>query len=220
MKKIKIDIVSDLVCPWCYIGQKRLNDALSEGKYEAEISWKPFQLHPELEKEGMEKEAFLMQKFGAKGSSIFDQMKAVAVSEGLEMNPDEIKNIPNTINVHRLMWFARKSEKDQALAKALFKAYFSEGKDFSNDETLLEIGERVGLDKIAIAEFLDSQEAFAEVDLEERSYREAGINAVPTFILNDKYMIQGAQNAETFIKAFEQLEVEMTADFQCTGDNC
>ncbi len=220
MKKIKIDIVSDLVCPWCYIGQKRLNDALSDGKYEAEISWKPFQLHPELEKQGMEKDAFLMQKFGAKGSSIFDQMKSVAVSEGLEMNPDEIKNIPNTINVHRLMWFARKFNKDQALAKALFTAYFSEGKDFSKDVTLLEIGERVGLDKNEIAGFLNSQEAFAEVDLEEQSYREAGINAVPTFILNDKYMIQGAQSAETFKKAFEQLEVEMNADFQCTGDNC
>ena len=222
MKKvIKIDIVSDLVCPWCYIGQKRLQDALKQTDQEVEISWKPFQLHPELEKAGMEKDTFLLNKFGAQGASMFDQIKAVANSESLEMNPELIKNIPNTINVHRLMWFARKQQKDLELAKILFDGYFAEGKDFSKTETLIELGEACGLIKTEIIDFLASEEGKEEVLKEEKMYREAGINAVPTFIINDKFMIQGAQSAETFLDAFKQLNSEIKdQQFQCTDDNC
>ena len=222
MKKIiKIDIVSDLVCPWCYIGQKRLQDALKQTDQEVEISWKPFQLHPELEKAGMEKDTFLLNKFGAQGVNMFDQIKAVANSESLEMNPELIKNIPNTIDVHRLMWFARKQQKDLELAIILFSGYFAEGKDFSKTETLIELGEACGLIKTEIIDFLASEEGKEEVLKEEKMYREAGINAVPTFIINDKFMIQGAQSAETFLDAFMQLKAEIKdQQFQCTDDNC
>lgn len=221
MKKIKIDIVSDLVCPWCYIGQKRLQDALTQSDYEAEISWKPFQLHPELQKEGMEKNAFLTRKFGAKGANLFEQIKDVADSEHLVMNPELIGNIPNTIDVHRLMWLAKKEGKDLSLAVSLFEAYFAKGKDFSNPETLIEIGIACGLDKDTTSEFLASDEAREEVLAEEQMYREAGIQAVPTFIINDKYMIQGAQAPAVFLDAFKQLNIEnQDQQFQCTGDDC
>lgn len=204
MNKIKIDIVSDLVCPWCYIGQKRLSDALTQSDYEAEISWKPFQLHPELEKEGMEKNTFLIKKFGPKGANLFDQVKAVADSESLPMNPGIIGNIPNTVDVHRLMWLAKKEGKDLKLAPNLFEAYFANGKDFSKQETLVSIGVDCGMDKIQIENFLASDEGKEEVLEEEKSYREAGIKAVPTFIINDKYMIQGAQSPDVFLNAFKQ----------------
>lgn len=221
MKKIKIDIVSDLVCPWCYIGQKRLQDALAQSDYEAEISWKPFQLHPELEKEGMEKNAFLTRKFGANGANLFEQIKTVSDEESLAMHPEQISNIPNTIDVHRLMWLAKKEKKDLKMAISLFKAYFAEGQDFSKQETLVSIGEACGMDATQIRSFLASEEAKAEVLEEERVYREAGINAVPTFIINDKYMIQGAQSPEVFLDAFKQLSLEnLDPQFQCAGDNC
>ncbi len=219
--KIKIDIVSDLVCPWCYIGQKRLNDALKQGNYEAEISWKPFQLHPELQKEGMEKNKFLMQKFGERGANLFNQIKDVADSESLAMHPDLITNIPNTVDVHRLMWYAKQQGKDLTLAHSLFEAYFADGKDFSDVQTLIDLGEACGIDKQELEQFLASDVAKAEVLAEEEMYRNAGISAVPTFIINDKYMIQGAQAPATFLEAFEQLSVKPeNSEFQCTGDNC
>ncbi|WP_379043154.1 DsbA family oxidoreductase [Pedobacter alpinus] len=219
--KIKIDIVSDLVCPWCYIGQKRLNDALKQGNYEAEITWKPFQLHPELQKEGMDKNKFLTQKFGERGANMFNQIKDVADSESLAMNPESITNIPNTINIHRLMWFAKQKGKDLSLAVKLFEAYFAAGKDFSNNQTLVQLGEECGLDKLELEQFLASDVAKEEVLAEEAMYRNAGINAVPTFIINDKYMIQGAQPPAAFLEAFEQLEIKKESnEFQCTGDDC
>ena len=221
MNKIKIDIVSDLVCPWCYIGQKRLNDALAQSGYEAEISWKPFQLHPELQKEGMEKNAFLMQKFGAQGANMFNQIKSVADSESLEMNPEKITNIPNTVDVHRLMWFAKKQRKDLTLAISLFEAYFTAGKDFSQTETLLDLAEACGISRPETEVFLASEEGRNEVIAEEKMYREAGIQAVPTFIINDKYMIQGAQTPDKFLEAFKQFGLEeQDPRFMCTSDNC
>ena len=220
-QKIKIDIVSDLVCPWCYIGQKRLNDALNNSDYEAEISWKPFQLHPELQKEGMEKNAFLIKKFGPEGVNLFDQIKSVADSESLEMNPEKITNIPNTVDVHRLMWFAKKQNKDLQLAISLFQAYFTEGRNFSQSQTLLELAAACGLSKTEAEVFLDSDEGKDEVLKEEKMYREAGINAVPTFIINDKFMIQGAQPPAVFLDAFKQLGLEKQGQqFQCTGNDC
>jgi predicted DsbA family dithiol-disulfide isomerase len=221
MNKIKIDIVSDLVCPWCYIGQKRLNDALAQSDYEAEISWKPFQLHPELHKEGMEKNAFLIQKFGPQGANLFAQIKSVADSESLEMNPEKITNIPNTVDVHRLMWVAKKQNKDLKLAISLFEGYFTAGKDFSQTETLLDLAESCGLFRKETEAFLASEEGRKEVLADEKMCREAGIQAVPTFIINDKYMIQGAQTPAAFLDAFKQLSLEnQDQQFQCTGDNC
>ena len=220
-QKIKIDIVSDLVCPWCYIGQKRLNDALMNSDYEAEISWKPFQLHPELQKEGMDRNAFLLKKFGPQGLNLFDQIKSVADSESLSMFPDKITNIPNTVDVHRLMWLAKKQNKDLKLAINLFEAYFTQGKDFSQTETLLDLAELVGLSRAETSIFLASEEGKAEVVQEEKMYREAGISAVPTFIINDKYMIQGAQPPAVFLDAFKQFSLEnQDPQFQCSGDDC
>lgn len=206
-QKIKIDIVSDLVCPWCYIGQKRLNDALLQSDYEAEISWKPFQLHPELEKEGVEKNAFFIKKFGDNGPAMFDQVKAVADSESLVMNPDQIHNIPNTVDVHRLMWFARSQHLDQQLALNLFKAYFASGKDFSQQQTLVDVALETGMEKEAVETFLNSDEGLNEVLAEESMYRQAGVNAVPTYIINDQYMIQGAQPPQAFLDAFKQMNL-------------
>lgn len=221
MNKIKIDIVSDLVCPWCYIGQKRLHDALKQTDSEVEISWKPFQLHPELQKEGMEKNAFLSKKFGPKGANLFDQVKSVADSEHLAMNPDIIGNIPNTVDVHRLMWLAKKEGKDLKLALSLFEAYFAEGKDFSKQETLVLVGTACGMDKTRIENFLPSDEGKQEVLEEEAAYREAGIRAVPTFIINNQYMIQGAQSPDVFLNAFKQIDLKQKgSDFECTGDEC
>ncbi|WP_026898362.1 DsbA family oxidoreductase [Daejeonella oryzae] len=205
-KTIKIDIVSDLVCPWCYIGQKRLSDAIKQSEYKFEISWKAFQLHPELGKDGMAKDEFLQNKFGPEGEGMFDKLKDIAVSESLDMNPELITNIPNTIDVHRLMILAKKHQKDHELATLLFKAYFVDGKDFSKTDTLVEVGKSCGLSKTEILTFLKSDEGRKEVLMEEEMYRESGINAVPSFIINNKYMIEGAQSADVFLEAFKQLE--------------
>ncbi|CAN5410642.1 DsbA family oxidoreductase [soil metagenome] len=207
---LKIDIVSDLVCPWCYIGQKRLQDALLLAGYDTQIEWKPYQLHPEINKSGVEKNLFLSDKFGSESENLYDHVKEIAAAESLEMNPELIKNIPNTFETHRLMWYAKQKRRDYQLAKILFEGYFAKGKDFSRTETLVELGMLAGLNKEELMDFFESDSGKDEVTKEEKKYRDAGITAVPTYIINDKYMIQGAQTADVFLEAFKQLKSEFS----------
>ncbi|WP_345373361.1 DsbA family oxidoreductase [Algivirga pacifica] len=207
MKKIKIDVISDVVCPWCYIGKKRLQDAMDEGaeEFDFEVNWKPYQLHPDLPKEGMEKEAFARYKFGKGAEEIFQQVEVAARGEELPMDMSILEVIPNTAEAHRLMYLCRQEEKDEALGLELFKSFFVEGADLSNVEELLAKAKKVGVSQEVIDTFNNTSAGDEEARREEALYRQAGVNAVPSFIINDKYIIRGAQAAETFLQCFKDV---------------
>jgi predicted DsbA family dithiol-disulfide isomerase len=203
--KIKIDIVSDIVCPWCYIGKKRLEEALEKLDAEVEVNWKPYQLHPQLPAGGMEREAFMTMKFGNNGKDFFKEISALAKSEGLEIDTDRIEHIPNTLKAHRLMWFASQQGKESELAQLLFISYFAKGEDPESDEILLKAAEKAGLNIDETAAFLQSDEGLEEVMEDEDLYRNSGISGVPSFVINNKYLIQGAQPAKVFLDTFKQM---------------
>ncbi|MEH0157458.1 DsbA family oxidoreductase [Limibacter armeniacum] len=223
MKKLKIDIVSDVVCPWCYIGNGRLEKALSETSgIDAEISWHPFQLHPDVtEGSAISLPEYLGKKYGQDPKPMIQQVQNIAKSEGLEMEMEKVQGVPNTVQAHTLMHFAREEGKDKELSLELFKAYFAESQDMEDKATLMELGKKVGLSAEALTKFETSEEGKAEVLKEESNYRMMGVNAVPTFIINDKYMIQGAQPVEVWKQAFEQVEgLQTGSDAVCGPDSC
>ncbi|MEN7550365.1 DsbA family oxidoreductase [Rapidithrix thailandica] len=217
---IKVDIVSDVVCPWCYIGENRLAKAIAQTDTPVEISWKPFQLHPDMPESGMEKNAFFQQKFGTDAAGAFSQLEQIAKEENLKMDPEKIDNIPNTIQAHRLMWWAQKQGKEKELAKELFVGYFGNGQNFTDDSTLVKIAGSVGLDAQEAEAFLNSEEGKEEVQKEEALYRNSGVSAVPSFIINNTYLVQGAQTEEVFLKAFQQIEAETNQNTQCNDTSC
>ena len=213
-KRIVIDIVSDLACPWCYIGKARLERALAlePDKYELEVNWKPFQLYPELPEEGSGFAEFMQDRHGSsqQAEEMCLQASESAKKEELDFRFDLIKRMPNTLEAHRLMLLANREDLQNALSEALFESYFTKGKDLSCKQTLAEIAKETGISEALISKFLNSDEGLEEVQYEELQYREAGIETVPSFIINNQFLIQGAQDPETFLQALEEVPAEGT----------
>jgi len=207
--KIKIDVVSDVVCPWCYIGKRRLEKAIDQlaGQVEVEVEFHPFELNPDMPKEGRNQKQYLADKFG--GSDRYKQLTGhvtkVASEEGLHFNFDKQAVSPNTREAHRVIRYA-KSEGRQAEAKELFmKAYFEEGVDLSKKENLIGVAVKAGLDKAKVTSLLDSDDGLVEVELAERMNHQRGISGVPYFIINNKYGVSGAQPTDVFKEALLEI---------------
>lgn len=217
---IKIGVVSDVVCPWCYIGKRRLEKAIEQlrDKFDFEIAYYPFELNPDLPASGVDQKQYLTDKFG--GEASYDQLTGnvirVAATEGLTFDYEKQKVSPNTRNAHRLLLFAREEGRQLTLAEALFKAYFTDGVDLSKNENLLVVAATAGLNLDMTKAFLESDTGLTEVAAAEKELHEMGITGVPFFIVNDKYGISGAQPTATFITAFENIGKE----FQLTGESC
>ena len=209
MDKLKIDIVSDVVCPWCVIGFINLQKAIKELKdqIEFEINWKPYELHPEIPQNGYDKKLYLQQKFGdlSGRQSPYKQIEEIGVALGFEFNFSKTERIPNTFNAHRLLWKAKREGLQTELSEALFKAYFTDGRDVGSVEVLSDIANEVGMDKEKSKKFLISKEGGQETADEEMSFIEKSIGAVPTYFINDKYIIQGGQEPETFVSFLNKI---------------
>tara|TARA_B110000014_G_C20070272_1_gene558111 strand:- start:98 stop:751 length:654 start_codon:yes stop_codon:yes gene_type:complete len=208
MDTLKIDIVSDIVCPWCVIGFKNLKKAMHELQTELnfEISWKPYELHPEIPQEGYDKKLYMQQKFGSSsGRSPYNEITKIGESVGFEFNFSKTERIPNTFMAHRLLWKAEQYNLQTELSEALFRAYFSEGLNIGSKEILAEVSELVGMDKEEVINFLDSKEGGQEIADLEMNFIEKSIGAVPTYFINDKYIIQGGQEPETFVSFFKKI---------------
>ena len=212
MDKLRIDIVSDVVCPWCVIGFINLQKAIKElnDRIEFEISWKPYELHPEIPQNGYDKKLYLEQKFGNSygRQSPYKQIEEIGSSLGFEFNFSKTKRIPNTFNAHRLLWKAEKDGLQTELSQALFKAYFTDGRDVGSIEVLSDIADEVGMKKLETKKFLNSKEGGQETADEEMSFIEKSIGAVPTYFINNKYIIQGGQEPETFISFLNKILVK------------
>ena len=208
MDTLKIDIVSDIVCPWCVIGFRNLKTAMEELQSELkfEIFWKPYELHPEIPQEGYDKKLYMLQKFGSSGvRSPYEEITKVGESVGFEFNFSKTKRIPNTFMAHRLLWKAEQCNLQNELSEALFKAYFTDGLDIGSKEILSNISHSVGMNKENSITFLESKEGGQEVADLEMDFIERSIGAVPTYFINDKYIIQGGQEPETFVSFLRKI---------------
>ncbi len=208
-----IDIVSDVICPWCFIGKRRLERALTIAPQpDVQITWRPFQLNPDMPQEGMDRAAYLTAKFGtAKGGAMYDRLSAAGTEDGIAFAFERIKRTPNTIKPHRLIRWAGKAGLQDAIVEALFQAYFLAGEDLSDDATLIRIAHGAGCDADAIAAYLATDEDAAQIRSEDAFARQAGINGVPCFIIDNKFAISGAQPPEAVLEIFDLAKREVEA---------
>jgi predicted DsbA family dithiol-disulfide isomerase len=206
---MQVDIVSDVICPWCFIGKRRLQQALElRPEIAIEITWRPFQLNPDMPPAGMERQVYLAAKFGsaAHAERIYAAITEAGASVGIPFAFDRIRRTPNTRDAHRLIRLAGAEGRADAMVEALFTAYFTDGRDIGDLGTLADIAGEVGLERDAVASWLDGPDEIEQVLGEDRGARRLGINAVPCFIFERQYAISGAQEPEFFLPVFDLVQ--------------
>lgn len=208
-KKIKVEIVSDVVCPWCYIGKRRLEKAINTLKdtYEFDISYLPFELNPTIPESGLDQKEFLMKKFGgeARYNQITNHVKQVAAEEGLHFNFDKQGISPNTRLPHLLIQFAKQEGKQAEVKEAFMSAYFEKGVDLSKKENLIEVAASAGLERQKVETIIASSEGLKDIEKMETELQKLGVTGVPFYIIENKYGVSGAQPTDVFIQAFENI---------------
>lgn len=200
---LQIDVISD-VCPWCYIGKRRLEKAIAAHGKPVKVRWLPFQLNPTMPKEGISRREYRTKKFGSweRSLELDAQMVAVGETEGIHFACGQIERTPNTLDAHRLIWLADKEGVQDAVVEALFVAYFTEGRDISNRDTLLDVVAEAGLDRDRAEAVLNSNDGLEAIKEAEGLSRRHRVDGVPFFIINGKITLGGAQPPEAFLEAF------------------
>ena len=205
---LTIDVYSDIVCPWCYVGKRRLERALAQldGVVRARSTWRPFQLNPTMSSDGMDRAAYLKAKFGSLENfgRMEEQLLAAGVEERIPFAFEKIQRTPNTFVAHRLLWYAAQQDKQDTMVEALFRGYFLEGQNIGDVRTLTHVAAEAGLDRTETEEFLASEKGVVEVKAEEAAGRRLGIRGVPYFVFNGRISISGAQPPDIFVTAIEQ----------------
>lgn len=219
---MQIDIISDVVCPWCYVAKRQLERALAQRPgLQAQIRWFPYQLHPEAPAEGYPYRETIERKHGRQMiEMMFGRITAAGAAVGLELHLDRIARGANTLDAHRLIEWARAEGREDAMVEALFRAYFCEGRDVGDRATLAAIAGEVGLDGAAIAARLAGAEGRAEVLERIRYSRDQGVTGVPFFVFDGKLSLSGAQGEETFLQVLDRVAAERDTGAYCTPDGC
>jgi predicted DsbA family dithiol-disulfide isomerase len=205
---VRIDVVSDVVCPWCFIGKRRLEKALAlNPDIPVEVHWRPYFLNDWIPREGISREQYLTSKFGSaeRYKGIAHRVSAAAADEGLTYAMDKINRQPNTLDAHRLIRWADGIGKAAEMKQRLMDLYFTEGADLTNHAMLVQAAADVGLDPEDVRQALASDKDVAEVEREALSAKEAGIEGVPCFILGGKFAVSGAQAPEYLAQAIERV---------------
>lgn len=213
LMSLDVQVFSDVICPWCYVGKRRLERALAaSGRGEARVRWLPFQLNPQMPKEGMRRREYRAAKFGNWESSLAldAQLTEVGEAEGIQFAFEKIGRTPNTLDAHRLIRLAGLDGVQNAVMEALFRAYFAEGQNLGHTPTLIDVVAEVGLDRSRVEEMLRGDEGLAEVRAAEEHARRLGIQGVPFFIINGEVALSGAREASAFLDAFHRAESEMS----------
>ena len=205
----RIDIVSDTICPWCYIGKRQLERALvtlGNENLTFSIHWNPFQLNPDMAKEGVDRASYRAWKFGGaeKAAAIDARIQNAAAQVGLEFRQDLMKRTPNTIDAHRLIWFAGQKSVQDATMEIVFRAYFIEGQDVGQHDVLADCAALAGIDRAEALAFLSGDLVDAEMRAADQSAREAGVSGVPSFFLDGYSVFSGAMPAEQMADAFRR----------------
>ena len=210
---IRIGVVSDVVCPWCYVGKRRLEKAmgLAADRFDFEVEYFPFELNPHMPEEGASYEEYMCEKFGSisRFNEHTEHLRQVAAQDGIEIDLTRQKTYPSTRNVHRIILMAREEDKQAEVAEAFFRAYFTDGVDLTKPENLISIGAGAGLDEHRISLLLQGSTGQSQIEMAEQELTALGITSVPLFIIENRVAITGAQSVEAFTQAFEEAAATM-----------
>ena len=211
---IEIDIVSDTICPWCYVGKRRIERAVAgfDGD-EVRIRWHPYQLNPGLPPEGMDRSEYVAAKFGGAEAAraVYDRVREAGAADGIAFAFERMPRTPNTFASHRVAHFAARSGSQNEVVEALFRGVFEEGRDIGDHETLLDIGAECGIDPVDLAEYLASTEDVEALRAAEERARQMGVTGVPFFIIGGRYVVTGAQDAAVLRGVLERVAEESVA---------
>lgn len=213
-KTFSLDVISDVMCPWCYIGKRRLEGALAlVPEHELAVRWRPFQLDASIPPEGMDRKAYLQRKFGDDaGGSMYERIREAGREEAIPFRFDKITRSPNTLNAHRVIRWAATAGHQDAVVEALFAAYFVEGRDIGDPQVLTDIAAAAGMDGTLTAELLATE---ADIDLVRREIdlaHQYGVEGVPAFILADRFIVMGAQSADLLANAIRTVADQLDDD--------
>lgn len=209
VKEITIDVVSDVVCPWCFVGRKRLQHALQLlPDVEAKVRWRPFQLDPTLPPQGKDRKTHMREKFGNSSEldDIHRQLNEIGEEEGIVFDFEAITRSPNTLDAHRLIHWAEQAAPDaqDKIVGMLFSLYFEQGRDIGDHEVLVEAAAAIGMDAAVVARLLQSNADKDTIRAEIDTANRIGVRGVPCYIIDQKYAVMGAQSAETLADAIGQ----------------
>lgn len=209
---VKLDILSDPICPWCYIGKTHLDRALAEaGAHPFTIEWHPFQLNPDMPRGGMDRREYLERKFGGKDGAVKAYAPVVehARQAGLQINFEAMKRTPNTLDAHRLIHWAGIEGKQTEVVSALFEAYFVKAEDIGDHDVLTGIATGAGMDGEAIRRLLGSENDAGDIQNRDAHSRKMGVNSVPTFIVANQHAVPGAQPPELWKQVIADLQKQL-----------
>jgi predicted DsbA family dithiol-disulfide isomerase len=206
--KLSVNVISDVICPWCFIGKRRLEKAVAtlDRQHEVRVRWLPFQLNPTMPKEGISRKDYRIKKFGSweRSQELDSQVAAAGNVEGIHFAFDRMERTPNTVDAHRLIWLADKQGVQDAVVEGLFLAYFTEGRDISNRQTLIDVVAEAGLERHQAEDVLTRSEGLEAITEAEELSRRFRVDGVPFFIIGGKITLSGAQQPDAFLAAFHQ----------------
>ncbi|PRY95153.1 putative DsbA family dithiol-disulfide isomerase [Hasllibacter halocynthiae] len=205
---VRLDILSDPICPWCLIGKTHLDRALeARPDHPFVVAWHPFQLNPDMPEGGMDRRDYLSHKFGGRerAAEVYARIDAAAREAGIEIDWSAIRRTPNTLDAHRLIHWAGVEHRQGPVVDALFAAYFRQGRDIGDPEVLAAIAGEAGMDAGAVARLLASDADRADVAARDANAREKGVTGVPTFIVGDRHAVSGAQPPDLWERVIDEL---------------
>ena len=214
---IELDIVSDVMCPWCYIGKRRLEQAMEKiDDIDVNIRWRPFQLDPTLPQEGKDRREYLETKFGGpeRANEIYKRIEDAGLAEGLEFDFQAIAVSPNTLDAHRVIrWASNESETVQnKLVEILFRIFFMEGANIGRHDVLIEAAKEAGMDTSIVGALLATDQDKSAVSQEIATAQQMGVTGVPCFVIDNKYAVMGAQEADNIANAIRQAAAEKSSE--------
>lgn len=207
--KLSVEIWSDVICPWCYIGQRRLEQArwLLAGRHELEVAWLPFELNPEMPPQGVDRRAYRSAKFGSweRSQELGASTVQAGAQDGVRFDYARMTRTPNTLDAHRLIWLAGSDQLQDAVVARLFRGYFLEARDVGDRSVLAPIGAEAGLDRTAVMRALIGQDGIAEVRHEQQRAHAVGLSGVPFLLFEGRWAVSGAQPPETLVQVVDEV---------------
>jgi predicted DsbA family dithiol-disulfide isomerase len=206
-----LDVISDVICPWCYIGKRRLEKAVAALDRPVKVRWLPFQFNPTMPKDGISRKEYRTRKFGSweRSLELDAQVAAAGAGEGISLALDRIERTPNTLDAHRLIWLAEQQCVQDAVVEALFVAYFTEGRDISNRQALLDVVAEAGLDRNRAEAVLDSNDGLEAIKEAEGLSQRHRVDGVPFLMIDGEITLSGAQQPDALLDAFKQALTSM-----------
>ena len=204
---LQVDVIADLICPWCYLGKRRLDDALVAVHGPSLVRWYPFQINPAMPVSGMALDEYLEKRFGSaeKLQSAMDELTMIGKAEGINFDFDKLERVPNSLDAHRLMKLGETEEiSTSELAENILRGFFERGLDIADRDVLIDIGGDSGLSPTMIGEMLDNDLSRRVVLSQEAQVRQSGVTGVPDFLINKRLFAVGAQSTESLVNIFDR----------------